>query len=103
MLLVRAYYIVRYLVNLAWNMLKSAWDTSILAVKGEIDPVVMEVKTDLKKPISHVILANSITLTPGTVTIDIDHERCVLTVAALTPRSREDVVPFEPYIRGMIE
>jgi energy-converting hydrogenase B subunit A len=101
--LTRLAYVALYLLNLAWNMLKSAWETGILAVNGKIDPVVMEVKTDLKKPISHIILANSITLTPGTVTIDVDHDRRVLTVAALTPRSREDVVPFEKYIRGMAE
>ena len=103
MFLIRLMYVILYLLNLFYNMLKSAYDTSMLALTGGIDPQVMEVPTSLKKPISHIILANSITLTPGTVTIDIDHERQVLTVAALTPRSREDVVPFEKYIRGMTE
>ncbi|MFH1056091.1 MAG: Na+/H+ antiporter subunit E [Candidatus Altiarchaeota archaeon] len=96
-------YVILYLLNLAYNMLLSARDTGILAVTGKIDPVVVEVKTKLKKPISHVILANSITLTPGTVTIDVDHERQVLTVAALTPRTDDAIIPFEKYIRGMLE
>jgi energy-converting hydrogenase B subunit A len=103
LILTRLAYAALYLINLAWNMLKSAWDTGKLAVAGGIDPHVMDVKTVLKKPISQVILANSITLTPGTVTIDIDPERQVLKVAALTPRSNEDVIPFEKYIKGMME
>lgn len=103
MIIVRAGYAILYLLNLAWNMLKSAWDTGLLAISGGIDPQVMEVRTVLKKPLSQAILANSITLTPGTVTIDVDSERQVLTVAALTPRGRDDVIPFEKYIRGMTE
>ena len=103
MIPVRAFYAALYILNLAYNMLKSAWDTSVLAVTGRIDPQVVEVKTVLKKPVSQVILANSITLTPGTVTIDVDSEKQILTVAALTPRSREDIIPFEKYIRGMME
>ncbi len=103
MIIVRGAYAILYLLNLAWNMLKSAWDTGLLALKGGIDPQVMEVKTVLKKPLSQAILANSITLTPGTVTIDVDSGRQVLTVAALTPRGRDDVIPFEKYIRGMTE
>ena len=99
----RLVYAVLYIQCLIWSMFKSACGTAVLALTGKINPHVMEVETDLKKPISHVVLANSITLTPGTVTVDVDHSRRVLTVAAITPRSRDDVVPFERHIRGMLE
>ncbi|MDY2745148.1 MAG: hypothetical protein SOV21_05845 [Methanosphaera sp.] len=43
------------------------------------------------------------TLTPGTITIDMNQEDRVLTVSALTPRSTEDIIPLEPYIKKMLE
>jgi multicomponent Na+:H+ antiporter subunit E len=36
-----------------------------------IKPGIVKVKTNLKSPIARVALANSITLTPGTLSIDI--------------------------------
>ncbi len=63
----------------------------------------VEIPTVLERPISQTILANSITLTPGTLSIDLDSEKQVLRVATITPRSNEDVIPFEPYIKGMLE
>ena len=72
-------------------------------VNGSVDPQVIEIKTKLKKPVSHFILANSITLTPGTLTVDIDHDKCILKVAVISPRDSASVIPFEGYIRGMLE
>lgn len=99
----RALYAVLYLVSLAYNMLKSAVAVAFLSVTGGIDPRVIRVKTKLKKPFSQVILANSITLTPGTLTVDVDSEGRELTVAVLTPREPDSVTPFEKYLRGALE
>jgi len=63
----------------------------------------MEIETELKRPVSQTILANSITLTPGTLSIDLDSENQVLKVAIIYPRTKEEVIPFEPYIKGMLE
>jgi len=106
MVLVRIAYGVAYLIDLAWNMMLSALRTASLCVRGKIEPTVMEIDTVLSKEVSQALLANSITLTPGTpgtLTIDIDHEGKKLTVAVLTPRPREAVIPFEKYIKGMLE
>ncbi len=92
-----------YFLNLIYNILVSAASTTVLAITGGIDPQVVEVQTALKKDISHYILANSITLTPGTLTIDIDHDKNTLKVAVLTPRDSKSIIPFEKYIRGMLE
>ena len=43
----------------------------VLAPSG-IDPQLVKVKSKLKSDISMVTFANSITLTPGTITMDID-------------------------------
>ena len=103
MFLARIVYGIAYLIDLAWNMLLSAIRTARLCIQGGIEPTIIEVDTVLTKEVGQTILANSITLTPGTLTIDIDSENRKLRVAAITPRSREDIIPFEKYIKGMVE
>ena len=43
----------------------------ILTRKETMEPILVHVHTDLKSEVSRVILANSITLTPGTITVSI--------------------------------
>ncbi len=99
----RVGYAILYLIVLAFNMLKSSLETIYHCFIGGIDPQVLEIESILKKPTSLLILANSITLTPGTLTIGVDNESSRLTVAVLTPRPKEDIVPFEKHIKGMME
>ena len=40
-----------------------------------INPGIVEIKTNLKSDIGRLFLANSITLTPGTLTVDIKDDR----------------------------
>ncbi|OQD59534.1 energy-converting hydrogenase B, subunit A [Methanobrevibacter arboriphilus JCM 13429 = DSM 1125] len=105
MFLNRIYYGIAYVIVLIWEIIKSTIDTAIRSAKGgkTIDPVVIDIKTDLTRPISQTLLANSITLTPGTLTIDVDSENQVLKVAIIAPRDVKDVIPFEPYIKKMLE
>ncbi len=44
----------------------------VLDPRLPIDPVVAEHTSMLKRPVSETALANSITLTPGTLTVDVD-------------------------------
>lgn len=43
----------------------------ILTRKEEMEPVIVHVRTSLKSETARVILANSITLTPGTITVNV--------------------------------
>lgn len=43
----------------------------VLSPKLPINPGIVKVKTSLKSPMARLILADSITLTPGTFTVDI--------------------------------
>ena len=61
------------------------------------------IETVLERPVSQTILANSISLTPGTLSVDLDSENNIIKVAAISPRSKEDIIPFEPYIKKMLE
>ncbi|MBD3387798.1 MAG: cation:proton antiporter [Candidatus Altiarchaeales archaeon] len=103
MFLTRFFYAALYAVNLAFHMLRSSLETGLYSVTGRIDPQVIEVETVLKSPFSQVLLANSITLTPGTLTVDLDSQARKLKVAVLTPRKPSSVIPFEKYIGGMLE
>lgn len=44
----------------------------ILSEKEEIKPVLVDFQPDIKGEIGKVLLANSITLTPGTITVNLD-------------------------------
>jgi len=41
----------------------------IISPRYEVEPRLVYIKTELKKDISRTVLANSITLTPGTITV----------------------------------
>lgn len=43
-----------------------------------VEPVIVELKTHLQTKIGRVILANSITLTPGTITISLEEDKLVV-------------------------
>jgi energy-converting hydrogenase B subunit A len=103
MFITRIFYGIAYFIVLIIEIFKAELDVVKRVLNGKVEPVVVEIKTELKRPISQTILANSITLTPGTLSIDLDSENCILTVATISPRSVSDVIPFEPYIKGMLE
>ncbi|KZX15662.1 putative monovalent cation/H+ antiporter subunit E [Methanobrevibacter cuticularis] len=104
MFLTRIYYGVAYFVVLIIEIIKATYDTAIRAIKMEkIDPVIIDIETELTRPISQTILANSITLTPGTLSIDLDSEKRLIKVAVIAPRDKKDIIPFEYYIKKMLE
>ncbi len=62
---------------------------AIVRRRMPINPSVIEVKATQETELGQVIYANSITLTPGTVTIDIDKD--IMIVHALTRNAAEDL------------
>ena len=55
----------------------------------QLNPVLGEIKTAQLKSAGRVLYANSITLTPGTLSVDLDNEK--ITVHALNSRSLDDL------------
>jgi multicomponent Na+:H+ antiporter subunit E len=45
---------------------------------GKIDPGIVHFRTRLKSDLARVILTNSITLTPGTITLDLNDDHLVV-------------------------
>lgn len=60
---------------------------AILGLTDAVRPSVFTIKASQKTDLGKTIYANSITLTPGTVTIGLDDD--TLTIHALTPAARE--------------
>ena len=104
MFLTRIVYGIIYFLDLIYEIIKSTIDVKFNKImRRDINPVVIDVETVLERPVSQTILANSISLTPGTLSIDLDSENQIIKVAAISPRSKEDIIPFEPYIKKMLE
>jgi multicomponent Na+:H+ antiporter subunit E len=61
-----------YLPWLFWQILLSSLDVAyrVLHPARPIDPRVIKIKNPCRTPLGTALLANSITLTPGTVTLD---------------------------------
>lgn len=62
---------VVYAVLLVWEIVKANWAVMkvIWARKPQYQPAIVRVHAPLEKPVSRILLSNSITLTPGTVTV----------------------------------
>ncbi len=67
-------YLVEYLGILIWEVIKAniVVIKMTLSKKLEFEPAIIYFKTDLKEQASKVMLANSITLTPGTITVSLE-------------------------------
>ena len=76
-------FMINYLCVLIVEIVKSALATIaiIFNEKVEKQPVVVSFDVDIKSPVLRVLLANSITLTPGTITVNLEGKR--FTVHAL--------------------
>lgn len=77
-----------YVVWELWQILLANFDVAyrVLHPKMPIDPSVIEFDTSLRSDLAIVTLANSITLTPGTITINIDQEKGKFQVHAIAQK-----------------
>ncbi len=84
--------LVRYLPWLIWEIAKANVDVAfrILHPRLPISPRVFRVRAGQRRDVGRVIYANSITLTPGTVSIDTQGD--TITVHALTADAAEGVL-----------
>ena len=89
---------LRYVVWLSWQIVMANIHIAGLALSPQareiMDPHVISFKTVLKTDFARFVLANSITLTPGTVTIRIQDD--VFYVHAITPQSAGDLAGDGP-------
>jgi len=102
--------VLKYLGLFTRELVKSNLDVARRVVSPEvrINPGIVEIKTRLKHPTYRLVLANSITLTPGTLTVDmIDDSLFVhwidVTGKDVESATREISEQFERYLIQMSE
>lgn len=101
------YYLAKYFVVFLVELIKANLNMARIVVtpKLPISPKIYEVKTELKSNIAKAILANSITLTPGTISVDLDDDTIYIHV--VEGANVDDVEglkgPFEKILKEAFE
>ena len=94
-----------YLPVFFWQMMRSNIDVAyrVLHPKLPIDPGLIKIKTNLKSDISKALLANSLTLTPGSTTVDIIGDQIYIHCIDVNRPVREEAEMFEKIIARVLE
>ncbi len=73
-------FFLKYFAVLIWEIVKANMDTMklILSRRYMAEPVIVKFKSNLKTERANVLLANSITLTPGTITVSLKEDEFVV-------------------------
>jgi multicomponent Na+:H+ antiporter subunit E len=86
-----AYFVFLYLPVFLWEVLKANIDVAYRVSHPAlpINPGIVKAKTSLQTDTALTFLANSITLTPGTLSVDIDRENGVLYVHWIDVKAKD--------------
>jgi multicomponent Na+:H+ antiporter subunit E len=102
---------INYLAVFVIALIRANLDMArrVLSPSLPLRPGVVEVNTQLKSSLGRLILANSITLTPGTLTLDIQSERILIHWIDIPPGSdvesatRNITDKFERHLKGFVK
>ena len=91
----RVFKFIVYIPWLLWEIILANVEIAylVLSPKPLVDPQIVRFKNDLKTDLGIVTLAHSITLTPGTVTVDANREEFV--IHAIWQKSAEGIIGGE--------
>jgi len=99
------FYFLIYIIIFIWELIKSNIDVAIRVIQPTIpiNPGIVKVKTKLKSRLGRIILANSITLTPGTLTVETNGEDYYIhwidvTSGDIEGATKKIVSKFEKYL-----
>lgn len=99
---------VRYYAYFFRKLVESNLQLAAIVLSPDlpVNPGIIKVRTGLKSRMGRLMLANSITLTPGTLSVDLDGEwlyvHCVTVGALDTERASEEIAAgFERYLEVM--
>ena len=87
----RVWYTIEYLIKFIWELIKANFHVAYIVIHPllPIKPGIVKVRTKLKRDSALTMLANSITLTPGTLTVDVDVENQILYVHWIDVKSTD--------------
>ncbi|GAB6102144.1 Na+/H+ antiporter subunit E [Thermococcus atlanticus] len=102
----RIAYAAAYIPYFLWAMIMANLDVAyrVLHPKRPINPGIVECKTVLSSDVGKLSLANSITLTPGTITLDVIGDRYFIhwidvKDASIEGASENITRPFEKFLK----
>ena len=106
----RYFWFIVYLFVFIWECIKANIDVAyrVLHPAMPIRPGIVKVKTSLKSDLAKMLLANSITMTPGTISVDIIDDYLYIHwiyVKSEDPEVYTEIITgaFEKYIKRIIE
>ncbi len=106
----RYFWFFIYLFVFIWECIKANIDVAyrVLHPAMPIRPGIVKVKTTLKSDLAKMLLANSITMTPGTISVDIIDDYLYIHwiyIKSEDPEVYTKIItgPFEKYIKRIIE
>jgi multicomponent Na+:H+ antiporter subunit E len=107
---VRWFWLLVYIPVFAWQCLKSNIDVAlrVLSPGLQVKPGIVKIRTTLKSDIARVFLANSITLTPGTMTVEMVGDVLYIHWIEIgtedsAEAARTIIGPFELFLRRIFE
>jgi len=71
---VRWFTFLAYLFPFFWAMAKANFDVAYRVITGRINPAIVKINPNLNRSLAITLLATSITLTPGTLSVDVNPE-----------------------------
>jgi multicomponent Na+:H+ antiporter subunit E len=77
-LIPRMYLLIGYLILIMFKVYIASFRIAWKVATGDITPRIVHFRTRLRSDLARVALANSITLTPGTLTLDLDEDHLVV-------------------------
>lgn len=101
-----------YIPVFLWECIKANIDVAYRVVHPDLPimPGIVKIKTELKSDLALTFLANTITLTPGTMCVDIDKDKGILYIHWIYVKSRDIeqatriiVGRFERILKGVFE
>jgi multicomponent Na+:H+ antiporter subunit E len=106
----RYFWFIVYLFIFTWECIKANLDVAyrVLHPAMPIKPGIVKVKTTLKSDMAKMLLANSITMTPGTISVDIIDDYLYIHwiyIRSEDPEVYTNIITgaFEKYIKRIIE
>jgi multicomponent Na+:H+ antiporter subunit E len=72
------FHLVRYFFVITYILYRSSAVMLAAVITGKVSPQIVHFKTRLKSDLARMVLANSITFTPGTITLDLNDDHLVV-------------------------
>ena len=101
------FFLIYAIGPLFFEMAKANLDVAYRVITGKIKPGIVKISPGMKTDFGTMMVANGITLTPGTLSVDVDNKRNIyvhwIFVKSKEPKAKEICSSFPKWIRRIAE